>query len=517
MATTLKDKAATLALSFSLGNWTLKSAHLVAFNNLLIQLMNIERRAKIIATIGPASQSPAVMRALLLSGMDVARFNFSHGGPLAHAQHIQTLRDVAAELGNPLAILQDLQGPKIRTGGLASGQVELVEGKPFTITTRPVAGDEKEVSTTYSALPRDCRKGDSVLLDDGNLSLRVESTTETDVHCVVVDGGILKTNKGINLPGVNVSAPAMSQKDVHDVEWAIANKLDYVALSFVRRVEDVLLLRKIVEGSMSSIKIISKLEKPEAMDNLDEIIEISDGVMVARGDLGVEMQTEDVPLLQKKIISRANALGKIVITATQMLESMTTNPRPTRAEASDVANAILDGTDAVMLSGETASGAHPVEAVKTMSRIVTKIENATEDGKGGPHTFSFADNDFPSAICQAAAYAAGHLNARAIACFTEFGGTARKIAKFRPPAPVVAFTPHEFVVRQLNLAWGVRGQVLSPSQSTDEMIEKADVEMVKNGMAKVGDKIVVVLGAPVALCGSTNLMKLHRIGENDVR
>ncbi|MBW3636227.1 MAG: pyruvate kinase [Armatimonadetes bacterium] len=479
--------------------------------------MNLERRAKIIATIGPASQSPAIMRALLLSGMDVARFNFSHGGPLAHADHIQTLRDVAHELGNPLAILQDLQGPKIRTGGLAAGAVELIEGKPFILTTRPVAGDENEVSTTYGALPRDCRRGDAILLDDGNLSLRVESTTETDVQCVVVDGGILKTSKGINLPGVNVSAPALSSKDKHDVEWAISNKLDYVALSFVRRVEDVMELRQIVEGSMSNIKIISKLEKPEAMDNLDEIIAASDGVMVARGDLGVEMQTEDVPMLQKHIIKRANTLGKIVITATQMLESMTANPRPTRAEASDVANAILDGTDAVMLSGETASGAHPIESVKTMSRIVHKIETACEDGLGGPHLFDFGEDDFASAICHAASYAAGHLKVKAIACFTEMGGTARKMAKFRPPVPVIAFTPHDFVVRQLNLAWGVRGEVIAPSQSTDEMIEKADVELIQRGVASVGDKVIVILGAPVALCGSTNLMKLHRIGENDVR
>ena len=478
--------------------------------------MNIARRAKIIATLGPASQSPAMMRALLLSGMDVARFNFSHGGPLVHAPFIQSLREVAQELGNPVAILQDLQGPKIRTGGLASGAVELIAGRPFTLTTRAVPGDENEVATTYGALPRDCRKGDTILLDDGNLSLSVESTTETDVRCVVVDGGILKTNKGINLPGVNVSAPALSLKDKHDVEWAISQKLDYVALSFVRRVEDVMELRKIVEGSMSSIKIISKLEKPEAMENLDEIIAASDGVMVARGDLGVEMQTEDVPLLQKKIIRRANEMGKIVITATQMLESMTTNLRPTRAEASDVANAILDGTDAVMLSGETASGAHPIETIKTMSRIVTKIENDTEDGLAGPHLFDFHDDDFPSAICHAAAYAAGHLNAKAIACFTEYGGTARKIAKFRPPAPVIAFTPYDFVVRQLNLAWGIRGQLITPSESTDEMIAKADAELLRSGLVNVSDKVVVILGAPMALCGSTNLMKLHRIGENDV-
>lgn len=478
--------------------------------------MSTTRRAKIIATIGPASNSPAMMRALLLNGLDVARFNFSHGGPLSHADHIQTLRDVAAEVGKPIAILQDLQGPKIRTGPLAAGTAQLVKGARFTLTTRGVLGDEKEVSTTYAALPRDCRKGDTILLDDGNLSLQVEESTETDVHCTVVDGGILKPSKGINLPGVNVSAPALSEKDRHDVEWAIHNRLDYVALSFVRRAEDVRELRTIIEGSMSSIKIISKLEKPEAMENLDEIIELSDGVMVARGDLGVEMSTEDVPLLQKHIIRRANALGKIVITATQMLESMTVNPRPTRAEATDVANAILDGTDAVMLSGETASGAHPLEAVRTMDRIVVKTESATEDGKGGPHSFEYSEDDFPSAICQAAAYAAGHLNAKAIVCFTEMGGTARKIAKFRPPAPVFAFTPNDFVIRQLQLVWGVRGHLVPPPQSTDEQLERAEEELLKLGVVCPGDKVIVILGAPISLCGSTNLMKLHRIGDRDV-
>lgn len=488
-----------------------------AASNLIFQatLMSISRRAKIIATIGPASHSPAMMRALLLNGMDVARFNFSHGGPLSHAEHIQTLRDVAHEEDKPVAILQDLQGPKIRTGPLACGTVELVPGRPFILTTRGVLGDEKEVSTTYAALPRDCRKGDTILLDDGNLSLLVEDSGETDVRCVVVDGGILKPNKGINLPGVNVSAPALSDKDRHDVEWAIHNRLDYVALSFVRRADDVRELRRIIEGSMSSMKIISKLEKPEAMENLDEIIELSDGVMVARGDLGVEMSTEDVPLLQKRIIARANAMGKIVITATQMLESMTTNPRPTRAEASDVANAVLDGTDAVMLSGETASGAHPLEAVRTMARIVTKTETETEDGLGGPHTFAYSEDDFPSAICQAAAYAAGHLKAKAIVCFTEMGGTARKIAKFRPPAPVIAFTPNDVVMRQLQLVWGVRGHLVPPPQSTDEQLERADAELQKMGLVSPGDKIIIILGAPISLCGSTNLMKLHRIGERD--
>jgi len=474
------------------------------------------RRAKIIGTIGPASQSPAIMRSLILNGLDVARFNFSHGGPLMHKEHIANFRAVAREEGRSVAVLQDLQGPKIRTGGLTNGQVELIAGRPFTITTRTVGGDENEVGTTYQALPRDCRKGDSILLDDGNLSLIVESTTETDVHCLVVDGGILKTNKGINLPGVDVSAPALSDKDKHDVEWAIANKLDYVALSFVRRLEDVMELRSIVQGSMSDIKIISKLEKPEAMDNLDEIIAASDGVMVARGDLGVEMSTEDVPLMQKRIIARANAMGKMVITATQMLESMTTNPRPTRAEASDVANAILDGTDAVMLSGETANGRYPVEAVKTMARIVSKIEGAYEDGHGGPHNYLYDENDFASAICEAAANIAGKSKAKAIVCYTERGGTARKLAKFRPPVPVIAFTPDEWVARQLNLAWGVRAYTLKPAASTDEQIVQADVRLIEQGWAQHNDKIVVVLGAPVTVSGSTNLIKLHRVGATDL-
>lgn len=477
--------------------------------------MPFERRAKIIATIGPATNSLANMRALLLNGMDVARFNFSHGGPLMHAEHIQNLRDVSRELGRPVAILQDLQGPKIRTGPLAGGTAELIPGQQFILTTRPVPGDSKEVSTTYHALPRDCRKGDTILLDDGNFSLQVEDTSETDVKCVVIYGGILKPNKGINLPGVKVSAPALSEKDRHDVEWAIHNHLDYVALSFVRQVEDVLELRQIIQGSMSTMKVISKLEKPEAMENLDAIIEASDGVMVARGDLGVEMSTEDVPLMQKQIIRRANAMGKIVITATQMLESMTQNPRPTRAEASDVANAVLDGTDAVMLSGETASGAYPIEAVRTMSRIVHKTEGATEDGLAGPHTFNYAEDDFPSAICQAAAEAAGHLNAKVIACFTEMGGTARKLAKFRPPVPVVAFTPNDWVVNQLQLSWGTRGVLAPPATSTDDQIIRADAELQKMGLVSPGDKIIIVLGAPTSVCGSTNLMKLHRIGELD--
>jgi pyruvate kinase len=478
-------------------------------------LMFPSRHAKIIGTIGPSSQSPDVMRSLLLHGLDVARFNFSHGEPVTHGVHIKNLRAVSEATGRPVAILQDLQGPKIRTGPLAAGMAELIAGQPFTLTTRMVPGNQAEVSTTYQALPRDCRRGNTILLDDGHLSLQVESTNETDVQCVVVDGGILKPNKGINLPGVELSTPALSAKDRHDVNWAMDAKLDFVALSFVRRVEDVLELRRIIDGSGSNIQLISKLEKPEAMENLDAVIAASDGVMVARGDLGVEMAAEDVPFLQKQIIVRANALGKIVITATQMLESMIQNPRPTRAETSDVANAILDGTDAVMLSGETASGLYPVEAVETMSRIVTKAEAESRDGFAGPHVYGYDPDDFPSAVCQSAATAAGHLQAKCIVCFTESGGTARKVAKFRPPVPVIAFTPHASVVRQLQLAWGVKGCLIAPIVSTDEMLVRTDIELQHLKLAETGDKVIILLGAPVASHGSTNLMKLHRIGVNE--
>ncbi|HEX8550736.1 MAG TPA: pyruvate kinase [Abditibacteriaceae bacterium] len=471
--------------------------------------MNSSRRAKIICTIGPASRAPGIMRSLILEGMDVARFNFSHGGPNAQAEHIENLRQVARDCGSRVAILQDLQGPKIRTGTIAGGEVELEKGAAFTLTTRPVEGDEKEVSTTYSALPRDCRPNDTILLDDGNIALRVEKVTDTDVICVVTDGGPLKPNKGINLPGVPVSAPALSAKDRHDVEWGFRNNVDFVALSFVRQADEVRELKEMARSLGASTQIIAKLEKPEAMENLDAIIEAADGVMVARGDLGVEMQPEDVPLMQKRIIRAAGEAGKFVITATQMLESMTTNQRPTRAEVSDVANAVLDGTDAVMLSGETANGDYPLDTLKMMARIVEAVEAAPPT----PRTPVAPSRDFTDAISLAAARAAENLQARAIVVFTEGGGSALRISRHRPRVPILAFTPHEGVARQLNLVWGVRAHIVPRHDDTDTMLSFADGELVRLGLATSGEIVVFTLGAPVSSRGSTNLLKLHRLGE----
>lgn len=459
------------------------------------------------------------MRALLLNGMDVARFNFSHGGPNLQSEHVETLRRVSTEVGRPVAFLQDLQGPKIRVGPIAGGYIELIEGQPFTITTRSCAGDESCVSTTYPALPRDCRRGDRLLLDDGLLALQVEDVNDSEVSCVVTIGGILKPNKGINLPGVAVSAPALSEKDRHDVEWGIQNGLDYVALSFVRRADDVRELREIINRHHSKMQIIAKLEKPEAIDDLDAIIREADGVMVARGDLGVEMSPEEVPLLQKQIINSANALGKTVITATQMLESMTENQRPTRAEASDVANAVLDGTAALMLSGETASGAYPLETLQMMARIVERVEATCEDEWHEMRRTAREtkiQNNFALAVAEAAAHAAARLKAKAIACFTETGSSARLVAKFRPPVPIIALTPHDDIARQLQLVWGVRPVLVERSLDTDHMITHGDARLIESGIVTLGDIVVVTLGAPVSQHGSTNAMKLHRVGEADI-
>ncbi len=391
------------------------------------------------------------------------------------------------------------------------------KGATFTLTTRRVEGNEQIVSATYLQLAQDCQPTDRILLDDGHIELRVESTNETDVVCTVITPGVLKSNKGINLPGVKISAPALTEKDKTDVAWGLENHVDFVALSFVRRAADVEELRAIINAAGSHAKIIAKLEKPEAVeDELDAIIAASDGVMVARGDLGVEMAPEVVPLLQKKIIMAANKAGKLVITATQMLESMTENPRPTRAETSDVANAVLDGSDALMLSGESASGHYPLESVWMMARIIEEVESSADDlwfnyrqKRRSQHEES---GDFPRAICEAAAHAAATLGARAVACFTETGTTARMLAKYRPPVPIIAFTPDEKTVRSLCLAWGVSPFLIDSHETTDEMILQADTDFTASGLVNKGDIIVMTLGAQVAEHGSTDLLKLHRIG-----
>ncbi|HEV7236404.1 MAG TPA: pyruvate kinase, partial [Ktedonobacteraceae bacterium] len=435
------------------------------------------RHTKIVCTIGPASNSEERIEQLMRVGMNVARLNFSHGTQNDHAIVIERVRSISARLGCAIAILQDLQGPKIRTGQLKDGQpVMLVDGTETTITTRPIIGNADMFATTYQPLPQDVKVGDRILLDDGLLELRVLAHNETDVRCQVVHGGLLKEHKGINLPGVAVSAPALTEKDRDDLKFGVLHKVDYVALSFVRKPEDVVEAKQLIKqyqvelnvGKLAqiSIPLIAKLEKPEAVARLDEILDVVDGVMVARGDLGVEMAPEKVPLIQKRIINRCNDLGLPVITATQMLESMITNPRPTRAEASDVANAILDGTDAVMLSGETAVGAYPIEAVQMMVRIALETESGNRTARQ-PQCKRLTQ---AHAVSHAARALAEEASVQTIVVFTRSGASAHLISKDRPRTPILAYTPSERVYRQLALWWGVWPHILPMQGTTEELI-----------------------------------------------
>jgi len=468
----------------------------------------VARRAKIIGTVGPASRAPETLRLLLEAGLDVVRLNMSHGTHEQHAAVIPVVRQLAQSMGRAVAVLLDLQGPKIRTGPLAGGgPVTLVAGQPFTITTRPVPGDAREVSTTYSDLPTDVRAGDTILMDDGLLELRAEATTETEVLCRVVVGGPLGQSKGINLPGVAVSAPALTAKDESDLAFGLAQGVDYVALSFVRRPEDVARAKDLIAAHGATTPVIAKLEKPEALDHLLAILELADGVMVARGDLGVETALERVPLIQKEIIRQANRAGKVVITATQMLESMITHPRPTRAEASDVANAVLDDTDAVMLSGETAAGAYPVQTVQTMARIVV----AAEGGPRRPVDHSVHMLGDALALAHAAAVLAEETNVRAIVVFTQSGYSAHLVAKERPGVPLLAYTDDPRVYNQLALWWGVTPMLGAFRPTTDEQLAALQEALVAGGYAHPGETVVIMGSLPVMRRARTNFLKLHRI------
>ena len=470
------------------------------------------RRAKIVCTLGPASNTPERIGELIDAGLDVVRLNFSHGSHDDHAKVLTIVRAEADKRGRAVAILLDLQGPKIRVGKFADpAGVELRPGAPFTITTdTSVVGDVDRVSTTYSMLPRDVRVGDQILLDDGYLSLAVTEVGDRDVKTVVVAGGILKNNKGINLPGVAVSAPALSDKDKTDIEWGLRMGVDYVALSFVRTPEDVLEAKQLLTVDGVSIPVISKIEKPQAVDRLSEIIAVSDGIMVARGDLGVEMGPEKVPLIQKRIIDDTNGHGKIVITATQMLESMIVQPRPTRAEASDVANAVLDGTDALMLSGETASGKYPVEAVRTMARIIGEIEQSAYYRQNlEPPQLEMANT--ANAVAHAAVIAARKMKAKTIAVVSDSGGAARLMSEYRPEARIVALTTSEVHYRRLALVWGVTPVLIQPSVTTEELIDQVEQVLVARSLARTGDHVVITMGVPVGAGLSTNLMKIHQV------
>jgi len=466
------------------------------------------KRTKIIATIGPAVSSVSLISRLIRAGMDVARINFSHGEREDHFARIRMIRQAAKRAGRHIAIIQDLQGPKLRVGKMRGDAVPLRQGDAVTITTKKVLGTEKLISVTYPRLGRDLRTGDLVLLDDGRLALKVLQKGPGAIQCRVVRGGILKSNKGVNLPGTPLSLPSLSHKDKEDLLFGISQGVDYIALSFVRTADDVYATRRFIRNAGASIPIIAKIEKPEAIRNLEDIIDTADGIMVARGDLGVEVSPEHVPLLQKRIIRACNEAEKPVITATQMLESMIESSQPTRAEASDVANAILDGTDCVMLSGETAVGKHPVQAVDVMARIAERAETwlapLPPDGRIA---------GINESVAHAACRTAQEQQVRAIVTFTQSGTTALLVSKHRPYADIIAPTPFEHVARKLALYWGVIPVILKPKGRTDAMIAGVETIMLRKGLAKKQDIIVITAGVPVGVAGSTNMMKVHQVGE----
>ena len=475
------------------------------------------RRAKIVCTLGPATDSQEMLERLLIAGMDVARLNFSHGSHDQHAEMVRRLRAASLKVRKAVGILGDLQGPKIRTGRFTTGSTELKEGAEFSITTdETVPGDDRIVSTTYPHLAADVNPGDRILLDDGLLELKVLDTDKQSlVRCEVVHGGTLKNNKGINLPGVALRAEALTEKDQADLVFGLKIGIDYVALSFVRQPSDLDLARTIMAREGRTVPIISKLEKPEAIARLDAILSRTDGVMVARGDLGVEIPPEEVPAVQKEIIRRCNERGLPVIVATQMLNSMIDHPRPTRAEASDVANAVLDNADAVMLSGESASGRYPVESVEMMDRIVRAAESSARiSGHSQPATARPMEptGSFPDAIARVACQAAEATGASLIANFTNSGMTARLLSHYRPPVPIVTFSPNQEVRRRLTLLWGVVPRVLEPLADTELMVRRVEEELVTRGLAGKGDRVVLIFGTPIGTPGKINSMRLHQIG-----
>ncbi|HUO27902.1 MAG TPA: pyruvate kinase [Bryobacteraceae bacterium] len=468
---------------------------------------------KIVATLGPATDSPSAIRQLLQAGVDVFRLNASHSTQAEHAARIAAIRQVAAESGLPAAILLDLQGPKIRLGRFSGGGCTLATGAEFTITTEQITGDCRRAGTTYTNFAADVKPGDRVLLADGAIELRVLDVDGASVRTEVVSGGPISDHKGINLPGVNVSLPSLTEKDLADLRFGVEQGIDLVALSFVRTGSDVVNLREVLRGMRAAaLPVVAKIEKPQAWENVDAILQAADGVMVARGDLGVEIALEKVPRIQKSIIRRARRHCKFVITATQMLESMIENPTPTRAEVSDVANAIYDGTDAVMLSAETSVGKYPVEAVKFMVRIAAETEKSIR--KSGFQELAAGPNPSNAEIlADAAHHAARDAKVAAIVVFTATGSSARLVSRYRPPVSIYAMTPRENVGRQLMVNYGVFPVQAPDVASTDEMLAQMDRVLTERGCVQAGDSVVFLAGQPVGRPGTTNLMKLHRIGD----
>ena len=468
------------------------------------------RRAKIVCTMGPAVESTEKVSELIRAGMNVARLNLSHGGYEEHQNRLDLVRAEAARVKQPVAIMVDLQGPKIRLGRFENGPHELIRGDTFTITTDDIAGDKSRVSTTYKGLPGDCKAGDLILIDDGKVTVQVIEVQGSDVITKVIEPGFVSNNKGINLPGVAVSVPAMSEKDIEDLRWGLKAGADFIALSFVRSAKDIDDVHKIMDEVGHRIPVIAKIEKPQAVDNLEEIVLAFDGIMVARGDLGVEMPIEDIPLVQKRCITLARENAKPVIVATQMLDSMINNSRPTRAEATDCANAVLDGADALMLSGETSVGAFAIEAVATMARIIEKTEQEAlhlipalqhnPKTKGG-------------AITKAATEVGLTIGAQVLAAFTKSGDSARRMSRLRSPIPILALTPDTATYNQMALTWGVEPLLTPLVTTTDEMVKQVDTILIESKRVAVGELIMIVAGSPPGIPGSTNAMRVHKVGD----
>ncbi|MGF0166127.1 pyruvate kinase [Streptomyces koyangensis] len=470
------------------------------------------RRSKIVCTLGPAVDSYEQLKALIEAGMNVARFNMSHGSHAEHEDRYRRVRQASADTGRAVGVLADLQGPKIRLETFAEGPVELVRGDAFTITTEDVAGDKSVCGTTYKGLPGDVAKGDPILINDGNVELKVTEVEGPRVKTIVIEGGVISDHKGINLPGAAVNVPALSEKDIEDLRFALRMGCDLVALSFVRDAEDVKDVHKVMDEEGRRVPVIAKVEKPQAVANMEAVVLAFDGVMVARGDLAVEYPLEKVPMVQKRLVSLCRRNAKPVIVATQMMESMITNSRPTRAEASDVANAILDGADAVMLSAESSIGAYPIETVKTMSKIVVAAEQELLSRGLQPLVPGKKPRTQGGAVARAAAEIADFLGARALVAYTKSGDTARRLSRYRAAQPILAFTTDEATRNQLTLSWGVESHVVDHVDNTDAMVDQVDEELVGLKRFNDGDTVVMTAGSPPGVPGTTNMVRVHHLG-----
>ncbi|MGN1175955.1 MAG: pyruvate kinase [Roseburia sp.] len=470
------------------------------------------RKTKIICTMGPSTEKGDTLKQLVLAGMNVARMNFSHGDFEEHGGRLAKLKEIRKETGRPVAALLDTKGPEIRLGDFETGKIELQKGQDFTLTARDIMGNQNEVSITYKQLPKDVKAGSSILLDDGLIGLEVKEVAGDDIHCVVLNGGPVSNHKGVNVPGTDLTMEYLSEKDKADIIWGAQNDVDFIAASFVREAADVKAIRELLKANGGeNIQIIAKIENEQGVRNVDEILEAADGVMVARGDMGVEIPCEEVPVIQKMIIKKANQAGKIVVTATQMLDSMIKNPRPTRAEATDVANAIYDGTVAIMLSGETAAGQYPVEALKTMVKIAERTEEDINYRRRFFETERKANPDVTDAICHATCTTALDLKAKAIVSVTKSGRSAKMVSRYKPGCDIIACSTDEKVCRQLNVVWGVKPILLEEQKETFDLFDSAVAAAAKEENLEKGDTVVLTSGVPIGVSGTTNMIKVQTV------